>query len=208
MSTKTQERRHKLRMDLIDAAERKIKADGLPSLTARALAKDVGCALGAIYNVFPDLDALVFAVNSRTLSLLDREIAQTVTAPSDEAKAQELMIGLALVYLEFARNNTNLWSCLFAAGPSSDSPVPDWHLDEMIRLVSRIVDGLKVISPGTHEDRLWSTARALFSAVHGIVLFGMEERFLAVPQDELEEQITLVVGAITRGMKRELPSGE
>ena len=206
MSTKTEDRRLKLRMDLIDAAERKIAADGLDSLTARQLAKEVGCSLGAIYNVFPDLGALVLAVNSQTLSLVDREISRTVPQPGSAEDAEDLMVGLALAYLEFARRNTNLWSCLFE-GPVSGEAKPDWHLDQITRLIGRIVDGLKIISPETSDQRAWSIARALFSAVHGIIQFGLEKRFLAVPEEELEEQITLVVRSVTLGMKTELRNG-
>src|SRR5262249_10067582 len=60
-------RRRKLRDALIAAAERTIEADGLRGLRARDLALRVGCAVGAIYNVFADLDDLVFAVNALTL---------------------------------------------------------------------------------------------------------------------------------------------
>ena len=59
-------RRENLRESLVDAAERTITEQGLAQLKARALAQEVGCALGAIYNVFPDLAALIMAVNSRS----------------------------------------------------------------------------------------------------------------------------------------------
>jgi AcrR family transcriptional regulator len=73
--SKTTERRHKLRLQLIEAAEAAVAANGMKSLTARDLAKQVGCSVGAIYNVFEDIDELVIAVNSRTLARLDRTIA-------------------------------------------------------------------------------------------------------------------------------------
>jgi co-chaperonin GroES (HSP10) len=69
--SKTTERRHKLRLQLIEAAEAAVAANGMKSLTARDLAKQVGCSVGAIYNVFEDIDELVIAVNSRTLARLD-----------------------------------------------------------------------------------------------------------------------------------------
>ena len=53
------ERRGRLREALIEAAMAAIRAQGLASLKARDLARSAGCALGAIYNVFPDLDALI-----------------------------------------------------------------------------------------------------------------------------------------------------
>ena len=68
------DRRERLRTALIDAAEATIAAEGLAALKARDLAKEVGCALGAIYTAFPDLDALILTVNLRTLALFERAI--------------------------------------------------------------------------------------------------------------------------------------
>src|ERR1700730_18090468 len=73
-SVNTLNRRESLKESLIAAAERTIVSQGLRSLRARTLADEVGCALGAIYNVFADLDDLVLAVNSRTLAALEREL--------------------------------------------------------------------------------------------------------------------------------------
>ena len=73
--SKTAERRQQLKNALISAAERTIENHGLGGLKARALAYRVGCAVGAIYNVVTDLDDLVFEVNSRTLTALERHLA-------------------------------------------------------------------------------------------------------------------------------------
>src|SRR5258708_37586990 len=73
--TKAAERRQRLRDALISAAEWTIETHGLSGLKARALAFQVGCAVGAIYNVVTDLDDLIFAVNSRTLAALERDLA-------------------------------------------------------------------------------------------------------------------------------------
>lgn len=205
MTTKAEERRQILRVSLIEAAERTIVESGMNSLTARALAKEVGCAVGAIYNVFPDLDALVVAVNSRTLQKIDRAIASTVAPPDETMDAiQDFMVGLALTYARFAQEHTNLWLCLFELGMRASGPLPEWHQDEHLRLIERVVDGLRLLAPDAPHDRLRLLARALFSAVHGIVQLGLQERFVSVPHDELEEQIALVVRAVTTGINREL----
>lgn len=203
MSVKSEERREKLRLDLIESAERHIADHGLAGLKARTLARDVGCALGAIYNVFPDMDALTIAVNSRTLARLDREIAKFTNVVDQQDAPEETMVGLALAYLQFASDHTNLWSALFDFGMQSNKPTPDWHLDEHLRLIGYIVDVLNKISPSISEDRVWTLARALFSAVHGIVQLGLEERYLAVPRAELQQQIRLIVRAVTHGIRQE-----
>ena len=60
-----------LRERLIDAAERTVAANGLAGLRARDLAREAGCAVGTIYNVFEHLDELILCVGWRTLAMLD-----------------------------------------------------------------------------------------------------------------------------------------
>src|SRR5215813_2002287 len=74
------ERHEQLRESLLAAVERTVAAEGYQALRARSLAQEVGCAVGAIYNVFPDLDALVLAAKGRTLDTLDGELAAAVAA--------------------------------------------------------------------------------------------------------------------------------
>jgi hypothetical protein len=43
-------------------------------------------------------------------------------------------------------------------------------------------------------------ARSLFSAVHGLVVLGLEEKLQTIPLPVLREQVRFVVTAIGRGM--------
>ena len=43
-------------------------------------------------------------------------------------------------------------------------------------------------------------ARSLFSAVHGMVMLGLEEKLLTVPPETLREQVAFIVAAIGRGL--------
>src|SRR5579862_2913529 len=111
MTPKTAERRQELKGALIEAAERVISVRGLEALRARDLATEVGCAIGAIYNVFPNLDALIIEVNARTLRSFERFLADAEKAPprpGENAAIAEL-VQLALVYLAFAVANRPRW---------------------------------------------------------------------------------------------------
>src|SRR5262245_44948100 len=109
-------RRAKLRDALAAAAERTITQQGLGSLRARALAEEVGCAVGAIYNVVEDLDDLVLLVNARTLAALERDLiaadraGETAHGPND---AIARLVRMALAYLDFAAAHTPRWRTLF-----------------------------------------------------------------------------------------------
>jgi len=46
-------------------------------------------------------------------------------------------------------------------------------------------------------------ARSLFSAVHGIVLIGLEEKLQSIPVSIVREQVTFMVEAFARGLARQ-----
>ena len=44
------------------------------------------------------------------------------------------------------------------------------------------------------------TARSLFSAVHGMVLLGLEQKLIAVPVEALRKEIATIVRAMVDGL--------
>ena len=80
MADKRSEKRDALRTKIIDLAQKRIAAHGLSSLRARDLAAEAGCALGGLYNMFEDIDALVLEVNARTLADIDHVMIGAVQA--------------------------------------------------------------------------------------------------------------------------------
>ena len=77
---KQADRHAALRTGLIDAAECTIAANGLAALKARDLAREAGCAVGTIYNIFEHLDELILCVGSRTLVMLDAALGAVRSA--------------------------------------------------------------------------------------------------------------------------------
>src|SRR3954454_22692362 len=104
--SKAQQRREKLRTALILAAERGIAARGLAGLTTRELAREIGCANGAVYNLVEDMDDLILRVGSRNLSRLDA--ALSAAAADAPASGREILVRIAVAYGDFAADNTEL----------------------------------------------------------------------------------------------------
>src|SRR5713226_8236147 len=109
--SKTLERRSKLRDKLILAAERSIGAAGLAGLKTRELAREIGCANGAVYNLVADMDELILRVGSRTLERLD--VSLTEAESKEPASAIETLVCIAIAYCDFAAENIGLWRALF-----------------------------------------------------------------------------------------------
>jgi AcrR family transcriptional regulator len=174
---------------------------GLAAVKARDLAREAGCAVGMIYNVFAHLDELVLCVGSRTLAMLDTALAAARLpdcGQSPEETAAEL-VPLAFVYLEFAAGHTIRWRALFEHRISEAHSLPDWYVEQQQVLFAQVEGPLATLLPELDDDRRGVLPRTLFSAVHGVVALGLEEKLISLPLTDLREQVAAVVRAIARG---------
>jgi len=194
-SAATADRRQAQLEALLEAAEKRIIANGVKSLKARDLAADIGIALGGLYNLVADMDALLLLVSSRTLSRLGAFAeGRTAHLPmATRAEAIERLVAVATSYLDFARENLELWRMVFEL--RLDSPLPEWAAQDQLRLFRHIALPLAAIMPDLDTISLTVRARTLFAAVHGIVTIGLEERLIAVPMQRLADEIAWLTRA-------------
>lgn len=192
MAGKVEARKAALREKLIDLAEARIEAEGLAALRARDLAREAGCAVGAIYTHFDDLHALTLEVNGRTFVRLGAVVGAAVEEAAGQAPNDRL-IAMSHAYLGFAAEHPKLWRALFDVEMRSDGPVPDWYAAAMARLFRFISEPLAEIFPHYEARDLDLMTRTLFSSVHGIVLLGLENRISGVPGEQLRSMIRLLL---------------
>jgi AcrR family transcriptional regulator len=200
MSEKSERRRLDQKQALILAAERRVAAEGEAGLKARELARDVGIAVGAIYNLVPDLVELRFHVTLRTLERLDQALAEgAASAPPGDPV--ETLVGIARGYLAFARENHNLWRGAFAYLGPEGRVVPDWLVAVQMRLFGRVLAPLEILMPTASSEERRIFAHTLFTAAHGVIDMGLQQRIFAVPRAALEDQLTFLLRAICGGLK-------
>jgi AcrR family transcriptional regulator len=200
--SKSAERKQRQRDALVDAAEAVIVARGLEGLKARSIAARAGCALGAIYNLVEDMDELALLVGSRTLARLDLALA-CAGEPGTVADAERVvsrLVAIAIAYCHFAESNLNLWRALFEHRMSDSKPVPLWATEQHMRLFAHVAAPLRLLAPAVDEHETLLLARTLFAAVHGVVLLGVEQKTVAVPQDALEQKIEQLVRLVCAGL--------
>lgn len=191
MAGKVEARRSALREALLQHAQTRIEREGLKNLRARDLAKDAGCALGAIYNVFGDLNDLVLAVNAKTFHSLGASVAESL-ADAPQTPTEQLVV-MAQAYHHFAAANYHLWRALFDIDRNAGEVAPDWYLAEMGQLFAYIDAPLSVLFPAHDTEQRELLTKALFSSVHGIVLLGLDEASAGVPAPQLDKMISLVL---------------
>jgi AcrR family transcriptional regulator len=196
--SKALERRAKLREALILAAEKSLAAKGLAGLKTRDLARDVGVANGAVYNLVEDMDELILRVGSRTLDRLDA--ALTAAESKGPAAPSETLVRIALAYCDFAAGNLELWRALFEHRMERGKPTPEWAIEEQMNLFRHIFRPLATLFPNRSPEELSVTARSLFSSVHGMVSLGLEQKLIAVPLPVLRREIASIVKAMIMGL--------
>src|ERR1700736_3463169 len=160
-------RRRKLRDALIEAAERTIEAEGLRGMKARYLALRVGCAVGAIYNVFADLDDLIFAANALTLEQLEQTLTVASGDSADpQADAIKTLVPLGLAYTDYAAAHTLRGRAMFDHRLPEGRDIPTWSRANLHRLFDYIEQPLRKLAPALNDERRALLARSMFSAVH------------------------------------------
>ena len=196
--SKALERRAKFRDALILAAEESIAKGGLAALKTRDLAQRIGVANGAVYNLVEDVDELILRVGSRTLARLDA--ALTAAESDGPATPVDVLVRIAVAYCDFAAENLELWRALFEHRMTRGKPIPEWAVEEQMNLFRHIYHPLAALFPTRSAAELGVTARSLFSAVHGMVALGLEQKLIAVPVDALRREIATIVRAMVSGL--------
>jgi len=180
---------------MLDKARTTIAAKGLISLKVRDVAEAADCSIGSVYNEFGDFDGLILTINRETVTRLTEALRSTSSA---DPRAE--LIGLATGYLDFAISNTNLLRATFEHRMEGDRPFPQDILDMVMEAFALMYSPLSRLLPGRDPAEVALIARTMFSAAHGIVSLGLEDRMVAVPQDKLKEQLTQFVEAQLAGL--------
>ena len=195
-----EQKRAELKAKLLSSTIKRIQQNGIASLRARDLAKDAGCALGAIYNIYEDLDELVFYAKVEIFRRMEIDLAEVMRTSSDLSPLEQ-MRKLTASYYDFARQNTMLWTALFTGDLTDRRDVPDWYQEALRRLMGHISGPLKQINPNQTNDELSLKTRALFSAIHGIILLTIQDRPSGVSHDEVITATDWILISISKSLK-------
>jgi AcrR family transcriptional regulator len=189
--------RERLKANTLLAARKIVTNEGLGALQARRIAQDSGCSVGTIYNLYDGLDDLIINVNAATLD----DLGANLRAEKERSAAtglEERLTGLALAYLAFALDSQTSWRALFEHQLAKDRTIPDWYRERQAGLFGIVEDILRPAVP--EESQRQMAARALFSAVHGIVSLALDQKLGEFDRDATEAQVRFIVDAAARGL--------
>ncbi|MFE5294783.1 TetR/AcrR family transcriptional regulator [Isoptericola sp. NPDC056618] len=101
-----------LRAALLDAAERRLRADGADRLSLRDLAREVGVSHGAPRRHFADRQALLDALAESGFARLDRELRDALAGAGEEFEPR--LHAAATAYARFATESASLLDVMYA----------------------------------------------------------------------------------------------
>jgi AcrR family transcriptional regulator len=181
-------KKNKRRHLILQVARDLIAAKGLRSLKIRDLSAAADCSIGSIYNEFGDFDGVILTVSRETVQALDARLA---AVPEHDPIAQ--LHGLASGYLGFAIEHANLLRALFEHRMEEDRPFPEDLLAMVMKTFALMYEPMLRLLPDHDPVEVALLARMMFSAVHGIISLGLEERMIAVPPQSLHRHVAQFV---------------
>src|SRR5690348_4916797 len=119
MGRRSDHSRDELRELIIEEGHRQMAEHGFARFSARQVARVIGYSVGTIYNVFPTLDQLLIAINTRTFTLWTEFVRRRLEGVTDDR------IGvLVRAYFDFAIEHTNLWMAIYDHRLPHGTPLP------------------------------------------------------------------------------------
>ncbi|MFB6421111.1 MULTISPECIES: TetR/AcrR family transcriptional regulator [Bradyrhizobium] len=189
------QKKSRRRLQILEIARSIIATKGLKSLKVRDVAEAAGCSVGSVYNEFGDFDGVILTVNRETVQALTARLGGV---PAEDPIRQ--LYGLAATYLEFFAEHANLLRSLFEHRMEDDRPYPDDILQMVMDAFALMHPPLVQLLPDADDVKIALLSRTLFSAVHGIISLGLEERMVAVPPQMLRQQVEQFVDTHLAGL--------
>ena len=190
-----EQKKSRRRALILEIARGLIASKGLRSLKVRDLAEAADCSIGSVYNEFGDFDGVILTVNRETVQALTKRL---VAVPKDDPVRQ--LHGLAATYLAFATEHANLLRSLFEHRMEEDRPFPEDILTMVMEAFSLMHEPLVRLMPDRDPADVALLSRMMFSAVHGIISLGLEERMVAVPPESLRQQLAQFIDTHLTGL--------
>ena len=197
MGRRNEHSREQIQEMAIEAGKKIIVEEGFSNLGARKIARAIGYAVGTLYNVFDDYLDIVLNINAETLEGIKNHLERSL-APGEEGV--KVITTLGLSYVEYARENTNLWRALFDFQHPENTDMPVWYVEKVNSVFSIPVKALVPLFNGDTE-RARNEARIIWGGVHGICLLGLTHRLSHDSEELLKTKVRSLIENYIRGLE-------
>lgn len=146
---------------IINTAILMVKKYGWDSLNARSLAKELGMSTKPLYRIYSGMDEIKNDLYEAIYKIYDEFITKRI----DNKNA---LVTLCVAYVEFAKENKNLFNCLFLSNNLNWKTIDDvlnekWNQSTIINLVNK--HGYSFDEAKSLFMHLWTYANGLASLI-------------------------------------------
>ncbi len=145
--------------EIMNRAVRIVREKGIESLNARDLAKELGCSVHPIFRVYTTMEGLKTSVYKEVENLYNRHMESAMN------QSENGFLGMGLAYIDFAKNEKNLFKLLFMSDAFREQSLMD-----IVGSTEGDDEVIDMICQGTGLSR--EAARDLYTGVwlttHGI----------------------------------------
>lgn len=192
LSQKSNYHHGNVREELLNAGLVHLENNDAESLSFREMARQIGVSANAVYRHFESKDSFLVALAAKGFQRLQEEQSQTLQYANSQPEALKLF---GLAYINFARNNRNLFALMFN---------PDFQKNEAIELKEAVdstytqLQRLTASILGLSEDDAQVEVLAMLSCslVHGLSHLLLEGR-LAESEEKANNLVLLIMNYAT-----------
>lgn len=193
MGRRSDHSREELREIAVATGHRHMEEVGFANFSAREVAKRIGYSIGTIYNVFGSYDALILAINGRTLALWRDHLVRRL-----EGERQDRLRTAIAAYFEFATTHRHAWAAIYDFRLPADTAPPESYQAEVRAIFDIVVAEVHDALPPARKDEAEALTRSLLATVHGHCVFAMNGTFAILgeksPVDAAFERVQEAVG--------------
>ncbi|HKR91272.1 TetR/AcrR family transcriptional regulator [Novosphingobium sp.] len=172
MGRRSDHSRDELRELLLEAGHKHLSEVGFARFSAREVAKRIGYSIGTVYNVFGSYDALMLALNGRTLDIwlafLERRLEGREAGRLDAAID---------AYFDFALSHRHAWTALYDFRLPDGAPPSDSYREKVSAITGVIVREVAAVLPSDSAAKAPALAPSLLACVHGHCFFALNGTF-------------------------------
>jgi AcrR family transcriptional regulator len=180
-ATRRERGRQEMREAILAAARRLVTEEGIGALNMRAVAREIGYSVAALYEYFPAKEDILACLYFEGAEGLAGRMRSALDALAPEATAAERLRALGTAYRAFAHEQTELFRICFGrpaphAKPGGGPEGPDSAFDVLIGVAQEGIERGEFvpIPPLVLAVTAWT-------AVHGFVMLELDGHFKLGP---------------------------
>ena len=186
-----------LKTDILENGWRILVEKGRDALRLRDLAKENGCSVGTIYNLFENLDEIVLHLNLKCLDKMYSTLHQELTKEiQSQATLHEVLHKLGKTYIRFGLENPWMWKSLFEN--LAIDPLPAWYRDKVQAGIQFIEKAIQK-AYGLQAEKASRIVSFFWAAMHGMTSIMLNKKMEVVIEAVQEESVASYIDHCLKG---------